>query len=343
LSVTVVEAGPKQGAASLAAAGMLAPLAESAPQDPMLGLSVRARDYYFELAPELLEQTGIDIGLWSQGVLQAAFSDDEMAKGKSEVAWQRQSGFTSEWLSAEEVRSRVPGISPEVLGAAFAPEDGALEPAALLKGLVKSAQEQGVTMVKDEEVVELLVDGSMVTGVCTSSQDRPAGAVLLAAGAWSGRIGRLPRPLTVEPIRGQIAVLDWPSGQPRTVIYGAGGYVLQRDGQAIVGSTMEYTGFDNSVTDAGLAAVQLAAARIYPSLEGATIRRSWAGLRPQTPDGRPMIGPDPHLSGLWYATGHGRNGILLAAYTGDLLTRLFTDEPIEHDLTCLSPARFWDW
>jgi len=276
-------------------------------------------------------------------VLQVAFSDDEVARGRSEVAWQRQSGFTSEWLSAEEVRARVPGVSPEVLGAAFAAEDGALEPAALLSGLVKSAEEHGTKIVRDEEVAELLVDGNAVTGVCTSSQDRPAGSVVLAAGAWSGRIGRLPRPLTVEPIRGQIAVLDWPAEQPRTVIYGAGGYVMHRAGQAIAGSTMEHAGFDDSVTEAGLAAVQLAASRIYPSLEGATIRKSWAGLRPQTPDGRPIIGPDPWLSGLWYATGHGRNGMLLAAYTGDLIARLFTQEPIEHDLTCLSPARFWSW
>jgi glycine oxidase len=342
-SVTLIEAGSKSGTASKAAAGMLAALAEAGPEDPMLGLSVRARDFYLELAPDLLDETGVDIGLWTEGVFQAAFSDEEVTRRRSEVAWQRQSGFTSEWLSAEEVRANVPGISQEVLGAAFAPEDGALEPLSLLEALIKSAEAHGVTVLRGEEVLKLKVRDDRIEGAQTTEGARPAGAVVLAAGAWSGRLSGLPRPLSVEPIRGQIAVLDWPPDQPRTVIYGAGGYVVQRSGEAIVGSTMEHSGFDDSVTEDGLAAVRLAASRIYPALQGVTVKRAWAGLRPQTPDGRPIIGPDPTISGLWYATGHGRNGILLAAYTGDLLARLHSGDPIEHDLSCVTPGRFWNW
>jgi glycine oxidase len=322
---------------------MLAPTAEAAPEDPLLGLSVRARDYYQELALQLLEETGVDIGLWAEGVFQAAFTDEEVAQGKSEVAWHRQSGFASEWLSAEEVRELVPGLSAEVLGAAFAAEDGALEPLALLEGLTKSAEAVGARWVKGEEAMEVLVEGDRAVGVRTSSTRMAAGSVVLAAGAWSSRIGGLPRPLTVEPIRGQIAALEWPAGQPRTVIYGAGGYVVQRGGDAVVGSTMEHVGFDDSVTKDGLAAIRRSAAMIYPALEGAPVKRSWAGLRPQTPDGRPVIGADPRLEGLWYATGHGRNGILLAAYTGDLIARLHAGDTIEHDLSCVTPGRFWDW
>ena len=133
-SVTLVEAGPKPGAASLTAAGMLAPLAEAGPEDPLLGLGVRARDYYADLAPVLLDETGIDIGLQKDGILEVAFDEDEVAAVRAEVAWHRQCGFTAEWLSAAELQELVPGIAPDALGAAYALEDGALNPLALLQG-----------------------------------------------------------------------------------------------------------------------------------------------------------------------------------------------------------------
>jgi len=342
-SVTVLEAGPKRGAASLAAAGMLAPLAEAAAGDPMLGLSVRARDFYLEIVPELQEETGIDIGLWTSGIFQVAFTEEEAAYIRSEVAWQRQSGFTSEWLSAEEVRARVPGAAPELLGAAFAAEDGALRPLELLDALTKSATIRGAALVRGEEALELLVEEGRVTGLRTSLEERSTGAVVVAAGAWSGQLLGLPRPLTVEPIRGQLAALDLPPMEPRTVIYGGGGYLLQRRDEVIVGSTMEYVGFDDSVTEHGIRKIQQCASRICPAFEAAHIKRSWSGLRPQTPDGRPLIGRDPYVSGLCYATGHGRNGILLAGLTGELVAQLHSDKPPEQDLSCVEPGRFWSW
>jgi glycine oxidase len=341
--VALIEAGPLSGAASLVAAGMLAPQAEAAGQDPMLELAVRARDLYLELAPALLEETGIDIGLWTGGILQVAFAEEEVALRRAEVAWQRQSGFTAEWLSPEEVRERVPGISPEVLGAAFAPEDGSVDPLALLEAMTKSAESRGTTVIRGESVQALVLSDDRVDGVRTADRTVWAGAVVVAAGAWSGRIAALPRPLSVEPIRGQIAALDWPPDEPAAIIYGAGGYVAQRGAEAIIGSTMENAGFEAEVTPEGLDRLRQVAAQIYPSLAHGNIRRSRAGLRPQTPDGRPIIGPDPHVSRLWYATGHGRNGILLAGYTGDLLARLHSGDAIEHDLSCVAPGRFWNW
>lgn len=341
--VMLLDTGPPRGAASLIAAGMLAPLAEAAAQDPMLGWAVRARDLYVDLAPILLEETGVDIGIWTEGIMQLAFTEEEVAKTKSEVAWRRQSGFTSEWLSPEEVREQAPGISEEVLGAAFAPEDGSVEPVALLEAMLKSAESKGTEIVRDQTVQQVLVDGDRAEGVKTATETLYAGAVVIAAGAWSGTIGGMPRPLTVEPIKGQIAILDWPAQEPRTILYGAGGYVLTHGPQVIAGSTMEYVGFDASTTDQGLSHIRETAARLYPSLEGAAVRNSRAGFRPMTPDGMPIVGPDPHLDRLWYATGHGRNGILLAGCTGELVAQLHAGEAVEYDLNPISPSRFWDW
>ena len=342
-TVTLIEAGPLRGAASLAAAGMLAPFVETAAEDPLLGFSVRARDAYRDLAPVLREATGIDIALWTAGILHLAFTEEQTATIRSEMAWQRQSGFAAEWLTPDELHERAPGISQEVLGAALAPEDGALDPLALLDALIKDSQAHGVTIVRGEPVGDVLIRNDRVEGVRTSASLYAAETVIIAAGAWSGQIKGLPRPVSVEPIRGQMVAVEWPADEPPAVVYGANGYVVARGNEAIGGSTMEYVGFDASVTADGTAQIERAMAQIYPALEGSPPLRTWAGLRPVTPDGRPLIGPDPSVAGLWYATGHGRSGVLLAAYTGEVISRQVTGQPVDYDLTPVDPGRFWSF
>jgi glycine oxidase len=341
LTVQILDTADEPGAASSAAAGMLAPLAESAAENPLLRLHVRGRDMYHELAPDLKEETGIDIGLWTEGILHVALSPDEVGRLTDEIAWQRQMGFNADWLGQDDVHNRHPSISPEALGAKLAPEDGALEPVPLLKALLASATRHGAKLARGVRVDELLTERDRTVGVRAGTETFTAGAVVLAAGAWSGRMGGLPRPLSVEPIRGQMLAVDWPTGEPPAIVYAGSGYVLHRDGDALAGSTMEYTGFEASVTPEGMARVRHAMRSIYPTLEGATVKRSWAGLRPGTPDGQPIVGRDADSEGLWYATGHGRNGVLLAAVTGEVVARLFADEPVEHDLSPIDPGRFW--
>jgi glycine oxidase len=157
-------------------------------------------------------------------------------------------------------------------------------------------------------------------------------------------VDQLPRPLSVEPVRGQMLAYDWPPDEPPAIVYSARGYVVKRGPEAIVGSTMEHVGFDASVTSEGRERIAQVGARIYPALDGATPLRSWAGLRPGTPDGQPIIGADPDVSNLWYATGHGRNGILLAGVTGELVAYLFgggAGDGLEYDLAPIRPDRFW--
>jgi glycine oxidase len=167
--------------------------------------------------------------------------------------------------------------------------------------------------------------------------------VVLATGAWSGRVGGLPRPLSVEPIRGQMAALDWPAAFPPAIVFHRLSYLVARDGEALVGSTMEYAGFDAEVTTDGLARLLDNAAVLFPTLRRDQVRRSWAGLRPGTPDGLPIIGRAPTIENLWYATGHGRSGILLAALTGEIVRQLLDGEPTETDLSAVAPERFWRW
>lgn len=341
VSVAILEAGPKPGAATPASAGMLAPLVEARPDDPLLSLNVRARDYYRDLAPRLLEESGIDIGLWMEGILHLAFTEPEADRLRDAIAWQRQLGHGAEWLEAEDLRRRCPGVSPAALGAALSLEDGALDPVALTEAFLKSAVARGARLTRGERADELTIDGNRVTALRSGVRTLPAGAVLLAAGCWSGRIQGLPRPLSVEPVRGQMASFAWPENEPPAIIYADHGYLLKRHSEVLAGTTMEHVGFDATVTDAGLAPVLAMTRRVYPSLDAAPVLRRWAGLRPGTPDGRPFVGRDREIENLWYATGHGRHGVLQAGLTGELIGALYAGEPVEHDISPVDPARFW--
>lgn len=344
VGVEIVDSGAEPGIATPASAGMLAPLVEANANEALLGFAVRGRDLYRELAPVLAEEAGVDIGLWLDGVIKVACSEADETLGRSLAASHRQQGLNSEWLSAGELRERCPGLASDVRGGLLAPEDGAVRPLAVVEGLLVAATRRGARITRGERVLTLESEDGRITGVRTTSGFRPAGAVVIAAGAWSGRIAGLPRPLSVEPVRGQMLAYGWPADEPGAIVFGAGGYVVHRGGEALVGATMEFVGFDAGATEGGRAHLAGVAARLYPALQEAQVRRAWAGLRPCTPDGNPIIGRDALYDNLWYATGHGRNGVLLAPITGEVIAHLVLGNAIEQleiDLTPVRPSRFW--
>jgi glycine oxidase len=196
--------------------------------------------------------------------------------------------------------------------------------------------------VTQDQVTRLEQAAGRVTGV-RGREFYAAPEVVIAAGAWSGGIDGMPRPLSVEPVRGQMAALPWPIGVPPAIMYNRDCYLVYRDGEALIGSTMEYAGFDFSTTAEGIAQIRSAVSAMYPQLSSLTVRRIWAGLRPVSPDGRPIVGGEPRLPGLWYATGHGRNGILLAGITGVMIRELLDQEEPREELDALRADRFWRW
>jgi glycine oxidase len=339
--VLLLDPNGERGQAWRAAAGMLAPQIEAHEDDPMLPLGLAGRELYAGLAASLKETTGVDIGLWQEGIAWAAATEAEAGELKSKVAAQRQRGHLSDWLDAGEVRARWPWLG-QTAGALWAPMEGALEPARLVQGLLADAQLHGAQVVQDE-VTSLEQRGDRVVGVAGPGGRYAAGEVVIAAGAWSGTIAGLPRPLSVAPVRGQMAAFPWPRDARRAIVYGHGTYLLARGSEAIAGSTMEYVGFQPEVTPEGLGRLLSGLTALYPELDHAKVIRTWAGLRPMTPDGLPIIGAEPRLQGLWYATGHGRNGILLAAITGLIVRQLLAGEQAVEDLVPFSPTRFWNW
>jgi glycine oxidase len=338
LHVALCEPGPDRAAASPASAGMLAAQIEPT-DDALRGFAVRGRDLYESLAATLQETTGLDIGFWRAGIARIAFDDAAAVELRDAVAQQRQAGLRCDWLEPADLAERIPGAAPDARGALYSPEDGAVDPAALTQALLTDARRLGVKVVP-ARVVRVTTDGHRhVTGVALHDGTIAAPQVVIAAGAWSPGIGGLPRPLPVEPVRGQMAAAPWPQGTPRAILYADHGYVLARGAEALMGSTMERAGFDGRVTAAGIDQVVAAATRLLPALSTARPTRTWAGLRPLTPDGLPIVGPDPEASGLWFATGHGRNGILLAALTGEIIGTLLAGEVTDLDITPFSPAR----
>jgi glycine oxidase len=339
--VLVVEPGGDTGQGWRAAAGMLAPQIEARGEDPLLELGLAGRELYTSLAATLLETTGIDIGLWREGIAWVAANEAEASELRSKCAWQRQHSHLSDWLDADEVTARWPWLGPTA-GALWAAREGALEPEKLLTALLADAQRLGAVLVQDA-VTGIDQRGDRVVGVAGRNGHYAAADVILAAGAWSSMVEGVPRPVTVAPVRGQMAALPWPEGARRGIIYGHGCYLVARGDEAIVGSTMEYVGFRSEVTSAGLARIFAGVTALCPMLTTAAVRRTWAGLRPVTPDGLPIIGAEPRLPGLWYATGHGRNGILLAGITGMIVRQLLDGEPTVEDIDAFAPTRFWSW
>ncbi len=339
--VAVLDPGGESGQGWRAAAGMLAPQIESHEDDALLDLGVAAREHYAPLSRELQEHTGVDIGLWQEGIAWVAADESEAGELKYRVGWQRQQGHLSDWLDEDEVRARWPWLGP-TSGALWAPHEGAVEPVRLVEALLADAARRGAVLIQ-EAVLAVEHGGDRVVGVRTRSGRYSAPEVVIAAGAWSGLVEGFPRPLSVAPVRGQMAAFPWPAGARRAIVYGRGCYIMARGEEAIVGSTMEYVGFQAEVTSAGLGRLFAGVTELCPTLTHAQVRRTWAGLRPITPDGLPIIGAEPRLQGLWYATGHGRNGILLAGITGRIIAQLLSGAPAVEDVAAYSPARFWKW
>ncbi|HLZ44237.1 MAG TPA: glycine oxidase ThiO [Gemmatimonadales bacterium] len=336
LQVAICDPGPDPAAASAASAGILGPQIERA-DESLRALGLRARDLYDSLAVALADSTGIDIGLWREGIASIAFEEAEAEQLREAVAHQRQAGLRCDWLEAADVAERFPAAAP-CRGALFAPEDGAVDAPALTRALREDAKRLGArTFTTRVNRINTIL--GRVTGVEIPAGKIKAEHVVIAAGAWSTQINHLPRRLPVEPIRGQMAAARWPSNMPRTVLYYDHAYVLARSGEAIFGSTMEHAGFDGSVTESGVREIVAAARRLLPQLPLAPTR-TWAGLRPITPDGRPIVGADPDIRRLWYATGHGRNGVLLAGLTGEIIGDLVATGNTEVEIASLAPERF---
>ena len=320
--VLVLERGRPCSEASWAAAGMLSPLGEALEPGPFLALALDSMARWPAFAAELEEESGTSVGFRACGKLLLAFDDAGRAALRERRRWQEAEGFEVAWLEGDGVREVEPAASRAAAAALHLPRDGQVDNRALGEALWRAAEARGCRFALGETVASLVTDGTRTAGVRTAGGTTvEAGAVVVAAGAWSGGLAGLPRPVPVRPVRGQMLALRADRPLLRGVVAAPGAYLIPReDGPAstrvLVGATMEEAGFARGTTPDAVAALRDAAVRAVPTLADAEVVETWGGLRPGTPDDLPVLGPDPGIAGLHWATGHFRNGILLAPATG---------------------------
>ena len=253
--------------------------------------------------------------------MQVAFDDEESEELAQRYRHQQELGLPAERLTAQEVRALEPMLTPETRSGLLFEGMHQVENRRLVQALVAAVKGRGGEFRIGNPVIDLIIRRNRAAGVVLPGERIGAGRVVIAAGAWSGLLHWIPgQPPPVQPVRGQIVCVDGSGLTPlRRVIYGLGQYLVpRRDGRVLLGATVEKAGFDATVTAGGLSAVMKEGLRMAPGLAGAPVVETWAGLRPMSKDGKPILGPS-NLERLVLATGHYRNGILLAPVTGRLI------------------------
>ena len=309
---------PGSGASGVAA-GMLAPVTEADfGEEELLALNLESRELWPGFAAELEELTALPTGYADIGALVVAADRDDAEELRRLHEFQRALGLEAEWLTPRAARTREPGLSPRIFGAIAAPQDGQVDPAAVMAALATAVTGAGGELLGTTAAEGVVSAGGRVTGVRLSTGTVHAPAVLVAAGAWSGELAPDTPAPAVRPVKGQLLELRVRRGaEPpaQRVIRTPRCYVVTRsDGRVVVGATMEEQGFDTSVTADGVFRLLEAAYEVLPDVAELELVRARAGLRPVMADNRPLIGAG-ETEGLLWATGHGRNGVLLAPLT----------------------------
>ena len=342
--VLLIERGALGAESSWAAAGMLAPQAEANRAHEFFYLTCESRDMYAAFAAGLLDETGINIELETTGTLYLAFTLHDAEELETRYQWQQQAGLPLEQLSAAEAKSLEPSICEDVRAALKFPLDTQVDNRRLISALVSANERLGIRMQTGTTVISLKIVRGRVTGLETSCGFVAANSVVIAGGAWSSLLGAsdiaLPN-LRIKPVRGQMLCFEAVPQIARHVIYSPRGYIVpRRDGRLLAGSTTEHAGFEKHVTAAGVQSILSAALEISPRIASLPLTDSWAGLRPRAADTLPVLGPCAEIEGVFYATGHYRNGILLAPITGELIAGAIVDKVFPAKLKIFSPDRF---
>jgi glycine oxidase len=358
MTVTLLERDGAGEATSHVAAGMLAPVVEVEFGDAgrrLLELGLRSLRLWPAFATDLESSTGASVGLLRTGTLLIARDEDEARELERQLAFRRSLGLEVTRLRASEAREREPALAPTLRLALEAPDDHSVDPRLVLAALRSACESAGVHLREHAQVASVELDGAGVcaTGVRLQDGERVvAGHVVLAMGPWSEQIEGLPvdAGVRVRPVKGQIVRLRDPAGPGllRRVVRFEGGYVVPReDGCYVLGATVEERGFELEPTAGGVYELLREAHELVPGISELEIEELSVGLRPGTPDNGPVIGP-AGVEGVIWATGHYRNGILLAPLTAELVVTLLqggaalADASVDLDtlLSVCSPGRF---
>ncbi|PZX05570.1 glycine oxidase [Psychrobacillus insolitus] len=317
-----------------AAAGMLGAQSEMDGDGPLFQLARKSRAMFPKIAEEIKENSGIDIGLINKGMLKVALTEQEQQEYKRIMAIQNQSGEQADWFTGEELRRKEPALSDAIKGAMYIEKDGQVEADQLTLGFLKSAAASGVVIKEYVEVYDFQLSKGKVEGVVTNQGIFTSENVIVAGGAWSQKL-LLETGLQLDtyPVKGECFSVVTHRQMLSTTIFSHGYYLVpKKGGRIVVGATVMPRTFNQKVSLNGISILLEQAKNLMPSIVEAEWERAWAGIRPQTIDGLPYLGEHPAYKGLYIATGHFRNGILLSPITGVVIADLIEGKPTSENL-----------
>jgi glycine oxidase len=344
LRVAVLDRQEMMREASWAAAGMLSPAPDCPDAIPLVPLGRASLAMYPHFIADVEEATGLRTGYRTDGTLEVLFHGDAERELSTLVAVHHGLGLACEPLPLEEARVMEPALSRDALAAAFLPDEASVNTRALAAAVLAAAEGAGATMRPGMEVISLAQDGNRCTGVKTADGEHfVAGHVVLAAGSWTSQLKQAAPYAPTKPVRGQMVALRNSGQLIHCVLRSEHGYIVPRGKAApqklVAGSTLENVGYEKAVTSGGLEQILCTVNELVPGLACAEIEETWCGLRPGTPDQLPILGPTD-AEGLVIATGHYRNGILLAPITARIVAECVTDGKLSMNLEEFSPMRF---
>jgi glycine oxidase len=327
--------------ASWAAAGMLSPAPDRTPAIPLVPLAQESLRFYPEFVSRVEQVSGKTTDFEKHGAFHLFPGKDAETDRDKLVREYRSLGVAIEPVSIDEARQTETSIGEAIHAAAWNPDEARVDPRLLTAAVLLAAEKRGVRIRCDAPVTKILIADNRCEGIVAGGEKLKAAKVVLAAGSFSAEIlGAHSRLAPTKPIRGQMVALRKKSLRLRHVLRSDHGYLVPRkDERIIAGSTLEDVGFEKCVTPGGLRKILSAATEMIPELDSAPIVETWSGLRPGTPDELPILGPS-HIKDLLLATGHYRNGILLAPVTAELIRAWILTGKTSFNATAFSPIRF---
>jgi glycine oxidase len=334
-SVLLLDRGPTGQGTSRAAAGMLSPLSEADDQGSFFQLSRASHALYDRFVEELQAETGFDVGYSKDGLLCLASTEEAAKSLLCRYEWQKNAGFDIKLLSANDVHELEPLVTASIRASVFLPGERSVAPRRLINALREACFNRGV-----EIRVGLHVESIAQNRVRVGQMTLEARHIVIASGVWSTELEGLNPRIPVYPRKGQILSLGMPPGAFRRMIRWESAYFVPRStGELVVGATNEDAGFDMNNTPAGLGRLLMDAQQISSHVGTYPILETWTGLRPATPDGLPILGQSA-IPGVYYATGHYRNGILLSPITAAIVADLVEGRAPRLSIDAYTPARF---
>jgi glycine oxidase len=340
--VRVIEARRVGGGASQASAGVLAPYIEGHEPGSFRALARRSLDLYDTFMSRVLAASGHAVQYDRSGTLEISLDEDDERRHRAASATLTGEGVEAQWLDASRLRDVEPLVASTARGGLFIPLHGFVGVPDLTEALAAAARSAGAIFTPIARVVRIQSASDGRVAVVTESETLVADRVILAGGSWSGHVAVAGADsVPVKPVRGQLLHLAFPTTQPiRHVLWSTDCYIVPwQNGRVLVGATVEDAGFDERATVAGVRDLLEAACTLLPQLWQASFAEVRVGLRPASPDPLPIVGPSAAVPGLIYATGHFRNGVLLAPLTARLVKDLVLGPAEDEALTLLTPSR----